>query len=259
MSDPAGFRLQAGSGLREGDAFRFDWGEDGLRMLAPDSDVVVIVDILSFTTLVSTAIEAGATVVPVRHDDLIRHEEHLSEPRATLSAAELLCVAPGTRVVLPSSCGSALSCLARDLGVRHVLAGSFRNARATAAQAADHAGANGVISVIGAGERRAQGAPGFRPAVEDLLGAGAVLAALDPAAAVSGRRCSPEAAAARAAFIAARAHLYDTLARTATGRELSSPNGADDVAMASAVDVSSWAAELDGGVFVARLPKQAHS
>ncbi len=242
---------RAAESCPQGDAaFCFEWGEDGLRGFAPTSDVVVIVDVLGFTTSVSAAVEAGATVVAARPDDA---------GSATLSATHLLCLDPGQRVVLTSPSGGMLACLARELGVRQVLAGSLRNASATAALAAELAGPTGTITLIGAGERWSANAAMLRPAVEDLIGAGAVLAALDPAAAASGRRCSPEAGAARAAFVAARPRLYEALAQSTSGRELDARGEGDDVAMASALDVTRWAAMLDGAAFVARLPQRRSS
>ena len=50
-------------------AYRFDWGLDGLNCLAPGAQVVVIVDVLRFTTAVSAAVEVGATVLPYRWND----------------------------------------------------------------------------------------------------------------------------------------------------------------------------------------------
>ena len=49
--------------------YRFDWGPNGLRTLAPVSDVVVIVDVLRFTSAVSAAVESGCTVFPYRWAD----------------------------------------------------------------------------------------------------------------------------------------------------------------------------------------------
>src|ERR1700712_1919176 len=52
-----------------GFAYRFDWGPNGLRTLAPGAEVVVIVDVLRFTTAVCAAVESGATVLPYRWAD----------------------------------------------------------------------------------------------------------------------------------------------------------------------------------------------
>jgi 2-phosphosulfolactate phosphatase len=97
--------------------------------------------------------------------------------------------------------------------------------------------------VIAAGERS-------RPAVEDLLGAGAVLAALDPAAAISPPCCSPDAAAARAAFVAARPRLSEVVASCDSARELVGRGLADDVSEATALDASTAVPLLQDGAFV---------
>ena len=54
---------------QDGHRVRFEWGPNGLRRLAPGSDVVVIVDVLSFTTAVDIAVGRGATVLPYRWHD----------------------------------------------------------------------------------------------------------------------------------------------------------------------------------------------
>ena len=54
---------------QDGFAYRLAWGPDGLAALAPHVAVVVVVDTLRFTSAVSAAVEAGATVVPARWAD----------------------------------------------------------------------------------------------------------------------------------------------------------------------------------------------
>ena len=49
---------------------RFEWGPAGAEHLAPASAGLVIVDVLSFSTAVTVAVEAGIRVFPYpRHDD----------------------------------------------------------------------------------------------------------------------------------------------------------------------------------------------
>jgi 2-phosphosulfolactate phosphatase len=117
-------------------------------------------------------------------------------------------------------------------------------------RAAILAAGRGSIAVIAAGERWYTNTGPLRPSAEDLLGAGAVLHALDPSAAVRQPCCSPEAAAARAAFASARYRLVEHIARTASGRELLAQGWADDVGMAAAHDVSDVAPILRDGAFV---------
>lgn len=264
-------REPAGSGARgaefctqHGFAYRFDWGPSGLRNLAPAADVVVIVDVLRFTSAVSAAVESGATVYPYRWADdgaaayasergavLAGRRE---DGGASLSPTDLLTVPAGTRIVLPSPNGSALAFAARGHGARNVLAGCLRNAWATAAVARRLAGDDGVIAVIGAGERWHGAAGPLRPAVEDLLGAGALLATLDPSASVSSPGCSPEAAAARAAFVAARPRLGTVLRECSSGRELRAWGWDDDVDTSAAFDVAKVAARLIDDAFLAEDP-----
>ncbi len=241
-------------------AYRFDWGPNGLRALAPISDVVVIVDVLRFTSAVSAAVERGSTVFPYRWADN-GAPEYTAERHATLagrresgdislSPTDLLALRSPLRLVLPSPNGSALSFAARDHGATHVLAGCLRNASATARLARTLAGPSGSIAIVAAGERW-HGATGpIRPAVEDLLGAGAILAALDPSAASSAPRCSPEAAAARASFVGARPRLHEAIASCASGRELISRGWADDVATCAELDATDHAAQLVDDAYV---------
>jgi len=242
---------------QDGHAYRFDWGIEGLEALAPSSAVVVVVDVLRFTTAVCCALESGGTVLPypwsddgvgefaARHDAVVAGRREDGAP--SLSPTDLL-VMPPMRLVLPSPNGSALSVTARALGARHVLAASLRNATAVA-RAARQLAANEAITIIAAGERWGDATGPLRPAVEDMIGAGAVLAALDPSNARSQPRSSPEASAARAVFLSARPLLFDALLSSASGRELAARGWDDDVATAAAYDVTDVIPILDGSEY----------
>jgi 2-phosphosulfolactate phosphatase len=241
-----------------GFAYRCDWGVEGLEALAADSAVVVVVDVLRFSSAVCCAVEAGGVVLPYQWNDATaaayaaEHDALLAGRREdsplSLSPTDLLTMPAGTRLVLPSPNGSTIAFRARELGARHVLAGCLRNATATA-RAAVRLADGGAISVIAAGERWGTHDGSLRAAVEDFLGAGAILSALDPSAAATAPACSPEAAAARASFVAARPRLYDALTGCASGRELLGRGWEDDVATSAAHDVSATACLLIGNEF----------
>jgi len=232
-------------------AERFEWGEAGVERLAPISDVVVVVDVLRFTTTVDVAVGRGAVVYPYRWRDASaatfarergallaasRWSATATEP-FSLSPVSVMTIPAGTRLVLPSPNGATLALAAAGHGAG-VLAGCLRNAKAVAAACR---ALGGTIAVIGAGERwiDAGSATGsLRPAVEDLVGAGAILAALNS------KRPSPEATAAMAAFQAARADLRRFLRACASGRELVERGLAADVTLAAELDVSRSAPRL---------------
>ena len=237
---------------------RFDWGADGLAALAPGVAVVVVVDVLSFATAVSVAVGRGAAVMPCATRDqaaerlarswgasfaTARTDVRPDQPYS-LSPATLTRLAAGDRLVLPSPNGSRISALAASQ-VGTVFAGCLRNASAVGRAAREVADGQ-PVAVIAAGERRRGGAGNVRPAVEDLIGAGAILAAM------GGDAPSPEAVVAMAAFRAVAADLPRFLAGCASGRELIGSGFAQDVAMASALDADPVAPALRDGVFVPR-------
>ena len=214
---------------------RCEWGLNGVELLAPVSDVVVIVDVLSFTTCVDIATANGALVFPYRFRDdaagefarvrsaLLAGHRGAARGAWSLSPASLLDIPPGTRLVLPSPNGSTLSLAS---GATPTLAGCLRNSRAVAA----HAGRLGRrVAVIPCGERWPDGS--LRPAVEDLIGAGAIISHL------AGSR-SPEARAAEAVFAAGRNDLGGVIEACASGQELIRRGYFDDVELASRVDCS---------------------
>ncbi len=195
---------------------RLEWGLDGAMTVAPGADLAVVVDILSFSTCVSVALDRGAVVFPFpwkdtgAEDFAAHHRARLAGPREggglSLSPASIRAAASLERVVLPSPNGSAL-CHELAGEVPLVAAVSLRNAAATADWVAANLPADAVIAVVAAGERWPDGT--LRPAVEDQIGAGAFIAGLVAAGkggyeAEDGRHgYSPEAVAAMAVFEAA--------------------------------------------------------
>lgn len=214
---------------------RCEWGEHGVAVLGPISDVVVIVDVLSFSTSVDIAVDHGAVVFPYPWKDdraidfAVSVNAELAGPKRTnrrysLSPASLLHIPPGTRLVLPSPNGATLTLAAQPTPV---LTGCLRNAQAVAAAAQKY---GPKIAVIPAGERW-QDDHSLRPAHEDLIGAGAIISHLRG-------KLSPEAVAAVAAFHEARPKLAEHLAQCSSGKELIARDFADDVSLAAELDTS---------------------
>jgi 2-phosphosulfolactate phosphatase len=136
-------------------------------------------------------------------------------------------------LVLPSPNGATLSTRVTSAVV---LIGCLRNATAVA----EHANRAGQrICVLAAGERTA-GA--LRFALEDLLGAGAVIASLQ------GRR-TPEAEYACAQYRPFRAILDAAIRLTPSGLELIARGFDADVGLAAELDVSAVVPELFDGSF----------
>ncbi|WP_257584201.1 2-phosphosulfolactate phosphatase [Streptomyces sp. TLI_146] len=147
------------------------------------------------------------------------------------------------RLVLPSPNGSAIAAAAADSSA--VVAASLRNAAAVGQWlgAQGHGTIEHPVGVIAAGERWPDGS--LRPALEDLLGAGAVIAALLEC---GGEAPSPEAAMAAAAFTGTP-DPRAAVAAGSSGRELGEAGFADDVAIATELDVSRVVPVLTSGAF----------
>jgi len=156
-----------------------------------------------------------------------------------LSAQSLLGIDRGERLVLPSPNGSTLSHRAAELTPDGaIFAACLRNSAAVAVAAARIGRRTGVIA---AGERWPPDGT-LRPALEDLLGAGAVIARLP------GRR-SPEAALAAAAYEWARPNLAEVVRGCSSGRQLAEWGRERDLELAGEVDVSACAPRLSDGGF----------
>ena len=121
-----------------------------------------------------------------------------------------------------------------------------RNATATAKWVAGGIGKGRQILMVAAGERWPDDAS-LRPGLEDSLGAGAVLAALDRLG--YGDVMTPEASMAASTFRAAAPDLAQWVARCVSGRELVERGFGPDVEVAAALDSSVTVPVLTGAWF----------
>lgn len=239
--------------VQQGHAVRFEWGATGGAAIAAGADCVLVVDILSFTTAVGVAVERGTAVIPypsggdAAETVAAQHGARLAGPRgSTLSLSPLSLREADpvpTRLVLPSPNGATVVGVLAELCT--VAAASLRNARAAAAWAAER---GQVIGVVAAGERWPDGS--LRPSVEDLWGAGAVLAALEDL----DLDLSPEAAVAADAHRVVAGRLGGHLAACVSGVELTQMGFGADVAIAAEADVSGVVPVLGPDGFVAATP-----
>ena len=230
------------------DTVRFEWGPTGAAAIA--APVTVVVDVLSFTTTLTVAVERGMTVYPFRWNDE-RAAAYAQERDAVLargrSLREGVSLSPVSvrgavgveRLVLPSPNGSAIAFGLAETGAT-VVGAALRNASAVARWIA---GRDGPVAVVAAGERWPDGT--LRPAAEDLWGAGAVIAGLVDLG-VSG--LSPEARVAERAYRAAR--IPEDLVGCASGQQLVGRGFAADVEVAAEVDASDVVPVLVGDAFV---------
>lgn len=230
---------------------RFEWGYEGVQALAPVSDVVVILDVLSFTTCVDVVLSRGGIVYPYRYKDASA-VEYAAQVDAKLAGkrGEPISLSPvclstavieqGERIVLPSPNGATCSFLAKDHQAT-VIAASLRNAAAVANYLKQH---GGVVTVIASGERWPDNS--LRPAFEDMVGAGAILSHL------TDYRLSPEAQSAAAVFHAVKHDLHNLLRDSASGRELIEKGYPEDVTIAAQINASTIVPILNqAGAYVA--------
>jgi 2-phosphosulfolactate phosphatase len=231
-------------------AIRFDWALPGAVAVAEGAAVAVVVDVLSFTTALSVAVDEGVEVYPYRFRDASaaafaatrgallavgRREAGATgvslSPLSVREAARTGPLVSSRKLVLPSPNGSAISRQLAESGIS-VVGACLRNAKAVA-EWISRGSTRGPIAVIAAGERW----PGdlLRPAVEDLWGAGAVIDALlragvGPAA--------PEAMAAAAAYRELGRTVDTSLHSCASGRELVADGYGNEIAVAAQENVS---------------------
>ena len=191
---------------------RLEWGPAGLARLAP-SDIVVVVDVLDSSTRAVEAAAAGEEILLDRLDPVVGEIARIAGPDAIVLAAGLV----NARAVAEA-----------------VLAEQTRRAGRTS------------VAIIAAGELVAADAAGLvHPAVEDQLGAGAVVAALGD---LGIDHTSPDAAVAAEGFRALRGAVRHLLTASGSGRAMAARGERESVAGAAAHDSAGVVPVLrDGG------------
>lgn len=249
-----------GDALGQSDAdVRFEWGPTGAAHGTPSAGCLVVVDVLSFTTSVTVCVGRGITVIPhpwgdpdvarfaAEHDAqlAVRRREVSAEHPWSLSPA-VLSTAPITpRLVMPSPNGSTVAAAAADAGIT-VVAACLRNARSVAEWLLAHRYGTPArpALVVAAGERWPDGT--LRPALEDALGAGAVLHHLQE----GGCALSVEAAGVAALF-GGTPDVAAAVQSCGSARQLVEAGHPADVEVAAQLDTDRSVPVLTDGAFAA--------
>lgn len=230
------------------------WEVSGARLAAERGDLVVIVDVLSFSTAVTSVVAGGATALSYSEAEIAQHGGRLSlcveadaqivaKERAptdgsySLSPANLGSIEPGERLIFTSANGAA--CTSAAALAPAVAIGCLNNRSAVALWVDGQLGSagSGRCTVVACGERWSssigeRGADTWRPGLEDHIGVGAIAAALGGL----GRSLSVEATAAAASYGVMAGDVETTLAETVSGRELVARGHREDVVLAARVD-----------------------
>lgn len=234
---------------------RLDWGRRGVRDAAARSDVIVIVDVLRFSSCVAVAVERGASVYPCAYDaaadEIARRVGGRVATAPPGSHAGFALVPaftdaqPGEAIVLRTLNGAECTLLAAS--APNVFAGALLNASAVGRAAMQILDAGDLcVTVVACGERSSEPMDGEAIcfAIEDYLGAGAVLSAM--------RDLSPEARVCAAAFDRSRADVSELLLDCGSGRQLRAWGLEDDVRFAAQIDACDSVPMLRDGRYVGR-------
>lgn len=229
---------------------RLEWGSVGAREIAAGA-VCVLIDVLSFTTTLSVAVDRGVVVHPYAGKDEAARDlaARLGATFAVGRSAAgpgAVSLSPGSvrradalrTLVLPSPNGSSISHLLAGCGIE-VVGSCLRNRAAVVRHLARRLATapDLAVALVPAAERWPDGT--LRPAVEDLWGAGAVVAGLLDLPTVTAAEVSEEAHAAAAAYRLVEGRLLEALLSCSSGRELVESGYAEDVAIAAELDASS--------------------
>ncbi|WLS78414.1 2-phosphosulfolactate phosphatase [Erwinia pyri] len=234
---------------QQGFEVRLEWSLSAVDYLADETDCVIVVDVMSFSTCVSLAVDNGAHIYPYPWKDesaleygismgvnTASFDRRFSGKGYSLSPLSIQNIKKGESLVLPSPNGSTISFRAKEAGIA-VFSGCFRNISATARACS----AFKRILVIPCGERWPDGS--LRPAIEDYVAAGGITEAL-------GRKSlSPEALTALAAYRYHQEHHLSLLHNCASAAELRLRGFEEDIALSLEVDAGKLECRMYGNFY----------
>lgn len=236
---------------------RLEWGKSGALAAADRGDIIVIVDVLSFSTSVTVAVDRGAFIYPCPMDKdagaiaqkiggtvTVRRREVPQKGRFSLSPLTYTDIDPGEKVVISSPNGA--TCSACAASTDFVLAGALVNAsQVGTVVSALMSREKKSVSVIACGEieRFPDGRREIRWALEDYLGAGAVISHLACSKSADARVCE-------AAFLQCKHYLPDLIRECKSGQELIEWGFGADVDFSAQLDTYTCVPVLKGGRFI---------
>lgn len=224
---------------------RVDWGPKGTVEAASRNDIIIIVDILSFSSTVTTALHQGAIIYPfsmegdinafglsVGAEVLFGRIEGKRLNRPSLSPTSFKDYYTDKKFVLSSANGA--TCTKISGKVPAILIGCFLNISAVASVANKiQKTTNANITVIACGERWSNAKENedkLRPCIEDYLGAGAILNLLE------GTK-SPESKVCIKTFKSSEKELEELILESGSGRELIGKGFSEDIKHSLRLDI----------------------
>ncbi|MFD1888234.1 2-phosphosulfolactate phosphatase [Paenibacillus wenxiniae] len=218
---------------------KLEWGQRGARAAAERGDIVIIVDVLSFSSTVVTAVQYGAHIYPypppineqakayaqsIDAEIVWGRAESLKYGGHSLSPITFTAADKNKRFVMCSLNGAACTWIAAD--AQALLIGCTLNATAVAEAANRLRVTSGcAITVVPCGEKwpdAMENENTLRPSIEDALGAGMILSRLKGS-------ISPEAEVCKGAYQYVKDSVQQLIWDSASGRELRERGHEQDV------------------------------
>ncbi|WP_088042370.1 2-phosphosulfolactate phosphatase [Bacillus sp. EAC] len=240
---------------------RVEWGKRGAREAADRGDITIIVDVLSFSSTVVSAVNQGAIIYPyppnldgksyaekIGGEYILGRNEAAILGKATLSPVSFNKDHANNKYVLCSLNGAFCCWIAAK--VPALLIGSILNASSVAAfanQLKKQIKAN--VTIIPCGEvwnEVQENEDALRPSIEDYLGAGAILAELE------GTK-SPEAEVCIGAYLHSKERINELIWECGSGKELRIKGFEQDVLHCSRLNSYNVVPKLENNCFIDAL------